>query len=165
MNMLTNKVRYDLLQGNEQAEFSIARRDVQYWNGNSWINRSFIKTPLSDSSTYRLKLKEGEWYAVQWLKKDKVFLYQYFEREDFDGVLFNEGGIEEVSMPIDARTFRPATKTELRSVTNTWQTYKIGTSGLSEYEVEQAHNMIDNVVSDLEKMGFEVATETDSGEL
>lgn len=68
-------------------------------------------------------------------------------------------------MPIDARTFRPATKTELRSVTNTWQTYTIGTSGLSEYEVEQAHSIIDNAVSDLEKMGFEVETETDSGEL
>ena len=163
MNMLTNKVRHDLLQGNEQVRFTEYRTKLQYWNNGRWRDRSFNETPLGKSTTYRLKLKEGEWYAVQWLKKDKVFLYQYFEREDFDGVLFNEGGIEEVSMPIDARTFRPATKTELRSVNRTWQTYTIGTSGLSEYEVEQAHNMIDDVVSDLENMGFEVATETDSG--
>ena len=69
MNMLTNKVPFGLLSEDEQELFKSVNDDFQWYNNGKWMSAAWDYYPYpknpsyAKSTTYRLKLKEGEFYT------------------------------------------------------------------------------------------------------
>ena len=66
MNMLMNRIPFGLLSNDEMNNYSGVNTDsLLVYRGNRWDNKE--QSHYSEESVYRLKLKEGEWYKIEWM--------------------------------------------------------------------------------------------------
>ena len=99
MNQVTNKIPYGLLSEEEQAQFCVEAKTrglYELWN-NEWYEASSSR--FSCISTYRLVIKDDEWYYFESGKLSRVW----------QGIEITPRGIENMQV------LRPATPAEIEA--------------------------------------------------
>ncbi|MCP4103826.1 MAG: hypothetical protein GY750_20775 [Lentisphaerae bacterium] len=118
MNMLTNRVPFGLLTKEEQELFKTVRKPMMYNGTGRW---SEVRNPsYAQDRIYRLKLKEGEWYYIEYSELIVVLKCVDSKGGDFIEYCFaipNRIGWEYKESRLDeCDVFRPATQEEIDSV-------------------------------------------------
>lgn len=118
MNLLNPQMRaLASFSEDEQALFKQSIELLEVFCENGW-SKPISNTKIYQSSVYRLKLAEGEWYILKDFQQE--YIAQYIGYEDFDFDLYYNGELSldnySYSSIYMIKSIRPATQEEINSV-------------------------------------------------